>query len=154
LKLTAEKKDFWTRTLTIQFFILGNGRWNLSKLMIEGRRKIKLNSLAGIILFCYIARQTSPGNNTANIQHDLLSLPEIKLLNASSVMYIFDLERGRSGRLSVIQAGAFCNITDLSQRIGHWEIARKYASTLESLLNEEKEGKRAYGNMGCAMTQC
>jgi hypothetical protein len=93
---------------------------------------------AGIALFCYTARQMNPRDKRENWQRELLSLPEIKLLDTSNVMYIFEQQRNRSDNLSAIEAGALCNITDLLQRIGHWEIARKYASTLESLLNVEK----------------
>jgi hypothetical protein len=98
---------------------------------------------AGIALFCYTARQVNHRDTRENFQNELLSLPEIKLLDTSSVMYIFEQQRSRSDKLSAIEAGAVCNITDLLQRIGHWEIARKYAATLESLLNVEK---RVYGN--------
>jgi hypothetical protein len=93
---------------------------------------------AGIALFCYTARQVNPRDNRENFQHDLLNLPEMKLLDTSGVMYIFEQQRSRSDKLSAIEAGALCNITDLLQRIGHWEIARKYASTLESLINVGK----------------
>jgi hypothetical protein len=93
---------------------------------------------AGIALFCYTARQVNPRDNRENLQQELLSLPEMKLLDTSNVMYIFEQQRSRVDKLSAIEAGALCNITDLLQRIGHWEIARKYASTLESLMNVGK----------------
>lgn len=93
---------------------------------------------AGIALFCYTARQANPIDNRENFQHELLNLPGIQLLDTASVMYIFEQQRSRSDKLSGVEAGALCNITDLLQRIGHWEIARKYASTLESLMNVGK----------------
>lgn len=93
--------------------------------------------LAGITLFCYTYyRQIDQETTILQSRDELLSLPEIRLLDTSSVMYIFKAERNRSDKLSVIEAAALCNIIDLLQRIGHWEIARKYASTLELIIQE------------------
>jgi hypothetical protein len=92
--------------------------------------------LAGMTLFCYTLPQVPPldmGRET--FQQELLALPEMKLIDTSGALYIFEPDRKCSGKLSSIEASALCNITDLLQRIGHWEIARKYASTLESVLH-------------------
>jgi hypothetical protein len=92
--------------------------------------------LAGMTLFCYTLPQVPPldmGRET--FQQELLALPEMKLIDTSGALYIFEQDRKCSGKLSAIEASALCNITDLLQRIGHWEIARKYASTLESVLH-------------------
>jgi len=92
--------------------------------------------LAGMTLFCYTLPKVPPldmGRET--FRQELMALPEMKLIDASSAMYIFEPGRNSSDKLSAIEASALCNITDLLQRIGHWEIARKYASTLESVLH-------------------
>jgi hypothetical protein len=92
--------------------------------------------LAGMTLFCYTLPRVPPldmGRET--FQQELLALPEMKLIDTSGALYIFEPDRKCSGKLSAIEASALCNITDLLQRIGHWEIARKYASTLESVLH-------------------
>ncbi|KAN0120296.1 Fungal specific transcription factor domain containing protein [Hyaloscypha variabilis] len=91
---------------------------------------------AGMTLFCYTLPQVPPLDmGRDNSPQALLALPEMKLIDPSSAMYIFEPGRKCSDKISAIEASALCNITDLLQRIGHWEIARKYASTLESVLH-------------------
>jgi hypothetical protein len=94
--------------------------------------------LAGMTLFCYTLPRVPPMDTGREcFPQELMALPEIKLIDASSAMYIFESGRNSSDKLSAIEASALCNITDLLQRIGHWELARKYASTLESIVHGE-----------------
>lgn len=64
--------------------------------------------------------------------------PEIKLLGLNSNMLLFEANGYKYGRPTVVEANeVLCRFADFLQRLGHWEIARKFASIIGALIHPE-----------------
>lgn len=89
--------------------------------------------LAAVCFFCYSKFGTHDDATFEN-----LDFPEFKLLGTNTASLLFEANGYRYGRPAAIEAnGLLCGLTDLLQRIGHWEIARKFASILGALIHNE-----------------
>ncbi|EON65742.1 hypothetical protein W97_04981 [Coniosporium apollinis CBS 100218] len=89
--------------------------------------------LAAVCFFCY-----SKFGTHDDATFESLDFPEFKLLGTNTASLLFEANGYRYGRPAAIEAnGLLCGLTDLLQRIGHWEIARKFASILGALINNE-----------------
>ena len=65
--------------------------------------------------------------------------PEIKMLGTSPSLHLPDTNNFRLGKLSPFHSSTLCRLTDHLQRLGHWEIARKFALILETLIHRDIE---------------
>lgn len=81
-----------------------------------------------ICLFCY-----SKYGDEADEQH--LDFPELKLLDVDVSMLSREANGYKKG--NDLETGPLCGLVDLLQRIGHWEIARKFAALLSALIHAE-----------------
>ena len=92
---------------------------------------------AGIAWFCY-TRFGLEDNPTRGLALDNLDFPELRMLGVNPALLLFQANGYRHGRPTAIEVnGALCGLTDLLRRIGHWEIARKFAAILGALLHNE-----------------
>lgn len=68
-----------------------------------------------------------------------LDFPEIKMLGTHPTLSLPDTNNSRPGKLSPFDSSTLCRLTDHLQRVGHWEIARKFALILETLIHSDIE---------------
>jgi Fungal specific transcription factor domain len=94
---------------------------------------------AALAWYCYTTFASHTSDSSAK-EKETLDFPEIKHLGINATQHLFEAHGFKFGRPTAAESGTLCLLTDLLQRIGHWEIARKYASILGSLLHG--------GNMG------
>lgn len=92
---------------------------------------------AGIAWFCY-TRYAVRADGDRTIVPDTLDFPEFKLVNVNPAVLLFQANGYKHGRPSAMEINAaLCGLTDLLRRIGHWEIARRFAAILGALLHNE-----------------
>lgn len=90
---------------------------------------------AGIAWFCY-TRFGERSSNTLTVEN--LDFPEFKLLGVNPALLLFQANGYKHGRPTAAEVNAaLCGLTDLLRRIGHWEIARRFAAILGALLHNE-----------------
>lgn len=71
---------------------------------------------------------------------DDLELPEMDAIGVNAGFTLFESNGFKYGKLQPIEAsGPVCALTDLLQRIGHWEIARKFAKILGTLISNTSD---------------
>ena len=94
---------------------------------------------AGIAWFCYTrfgAKQDgSHGTTSAN---DIPDYPEFKVVGVNPALLLFQASGYKYGKPNSTETNAsLSTLTDLLRRIGHWEIARRFAAILAALLHNE-----------------
>jgi hypothetical protein len=93
--------------------------------------------LAAVSWYCYTRYGPDGGPNDI-LTHGSFNFPEMALLEVNPAMLLFEANGFKLGKPAAIEAsGALCGLTDLLQRIGHWEIARKFGSILGALIHNE-----------------
>ncbi|KAL2408443.1 hypothetical protein ABEF93_003413 [Exophiala dermatitidis] len=92
---------------------------------------------AGVAWFCY-TRYGAGGDAQSGLSTDGLDFPEFKLLGVNPALILFQANGYKHGRPTTTEINAaLCGLTDLLRRIGHWEIARRFAAILGALLHNE-----------------
>lgn len=92
---------------------------------------------AGIAWFCY-TRFGIRADGDRTIVPDNLDYAEFKLVGVNPAVLLFQANGYKHGRPSAMEINAaLCGLTDLLRRIGHWEIARRFAAILGALLHNE-----------------
>lgn len=92
---------------------------------------------AGIAWFCY-TRFGIRADGERTIVPDNLDYPEFKHVGVNPAALLFQANGYKHGRPSAMEINAaLCGLTDLLRRIGHWEIARRFAAILGALLHNE-----------------
>ena len=93
--------------------------------------------LAALSWFCFI--RYGPQAPAADYStRETLDFPEIRLLGVNPAALLFESNGFRREKPRNVHAsGALCGLIDLLQRIGHWEIARRFASILGALVHQE-----------------
>lgn len=95
--------------------------------------------LAALSWYCYTRYGTDTGSEEMSAQ-GALDFPEMQLLKVNPAMLLFEANGFKLGKPAAVEAsGALCGLTDLLQRIGHWEIARKFGSILGALIHNETD---------------
>ena len=94
--------------------------------------------LAAIVWYCYIKFGTMDISIPAAGEEDLDFL-EIRVLGVNPVQHLCNADGFKKGKLSVIEAGPLCRLTDMLHKIGHWDIARRFARILGLLLHENTD---------------
>lgn len=108
---------------------------------------------AGIAWFCYTRfgsrggagaganadAQRAPASAAAVVGvGDGLDFPEFKIVGVNPALLLFQANGYKHGRPSTTEINAaLSGLTDLLRRIGHWEIARRFAAILGALLHNE-----------------
>ncbi|ETI26138.1 hypothetical protein G647_02915 [Cladophialophora carrionii CBS 160.54] len=96
---------------------------------------------AGIAWFCYTrfgSEQDSGQRTTATT--DSTEYPEFKLIGVNPALLLFQASGYKHGKPTTTETNAsLSGLTDLLRRIGHWEIARRFAAILGALLHNEAE---------------
>ncbi|EXJ82935.1 hypothetical protein A1O3_06752 [Capronia epimyces CBS 606.96] len=94
---------------------------------------------AGIAWFCY-TRFGEGREAQRAIASESLDFPEFKLLGVNPSLLLFQANGYKHGRPTTTEVNAtLCGLTDLLRRIGHWEIARRFAAILGALLHNEAD---------------
>ena len=94
--------------------------------------------LAAISWYCFIHYGPPPALESHPMRESL-DFPEIRLLGVNSAALLFESNGFRRETPKNVNAsGALCGLADLLQRIGHWEIARKFGPILAALIHQEK----------------
>ncbi|KAF7514600.1 hypothetical protein G7054_g15170 [Neopestalotiopsis clavispora] len=88
---------------------------------------------ASLVMCCYMKFGTS-GEPLVVAQEDM-NLPEFQTPPPMK-RYDADVANGRMNRISTIDSSSLCRAVDLLRRIGHWEIARRFYSVLNPLLQD------------------
>ncbi|KIW37533.1 uncharacterized protein PV06_10183 [Exophiala oligosperma] len=106
---------------------------------------------AGIAWFCYTRFGTRGGgagdgtgnngnNNKAVTTSESLDFPEFRLLGVNPALLLFQVNGYKHGLPTTAEINAaLCGLTDLLRRIGHWEIARRFAAILGALLHNDSD---------------
>ncbi|KAK3669195.1 hypothetical protein LTR78_010930 [Recurvomyces mirabilis] len=86
--------------------------------------------LVAICWYCAY-RYSNDGDNPSLTS---LSFPEATVLGVNPSTLLFEAHGYKYGKPTSMEANeVICRFADLLQRLGHWEIARKYASIIEAL---------------------
>lgn len=88
---------------------------------------------SAIIIFCFT--KFSPKSRCYTPTDDEISLPEIQAWNPASISPQAN-DNAWSTLMSPTDSSIICNHIDILYRIGHWGIARKYASILELMFDD------------------
>lgn len=91
---------------------------------------------AGIAWFCYTRFGTEVGGQHTIIPEHL-DFPEFKIVGVNPATLLFQANGYKHGPSATEINAALCGLTDLLRRIGHWEIARRFAAILAALLHDE-----------------
>lgn len=92
---------------------------------------------AGIAWFCYTRFGVRDNGNRA-VAAESLDFPEFRLLGVNPALLLFQANGYKHGLPTSAEINAaLCGLTDLLRRIGHWEIARRFAAILGALLHNE-----------------
>lgn len=83
---------------------------------------------SAICLFCY--SKYGDGEDEQRVNY-----PELRILDVDEAALLREAKGYKKG--TDLEIGPFCGLVDLLQRIGHWEIARKFASLLGALVHAE-----------------
>ena len=94
--------------------------------------------LGAITIYCYSRFAVGVEHRSRRSQSHL-DFAEIKMLGTHPFPYLPDTNSSRPGKLSLFDSSALCRLTDHLQRVGHWEIARKFALILEALIHSDIE---------------
>jgi len=98
---------------------------------------------AGIAWFCYtrFATRADEGGGEQRMPvatEKSLDFPEFKLLGVNPALLLFQANGYKHGRPTTTEINAaLSGLTDLLRRIGHWEIARRFAAILGALLHND-----------------
>ncbi|EXJ56848.1 hypothetical protein A1O7_07192 [Cladophialophora yegresii CBS 114405] len=96
---------------------------------------------AGIAWFCYTrfgSEQNGGQRTTATAEST--EYPEFKLIGVNPALLLFQASGYKHGKPTTTETNAsLSGLTDLLRRIGHWEIARRFAAILGALLHDEAE---------------
>lgn len=94
---------------------------------------------AGVAWFCY-TRFGVRSEEQRILASESLDFAEFKLLGVNPALLLFQANGYKHGRPTTTEINAaLCGLTDLLRRIGHWEIARRFAAILGALLHNEAE---------------
>ena len=94
---------------------------------------------AGIAWFCY-TRFAFRGDDQRAGASDGLDFPEFKIVGVNPGLLLFQANGYKHGRPTTTETNAaLSGLTDLLRRIGHWEIARRFAAILGALLHNEAD---------------
>lgn len=89
---------------------------------------------SAIVIYCYIKFTPSVAPYTPS--QDDVNIPELQISELASPSYQTERAGGRQVKLSPVDSSILCNVVDLMRRAGHWELSRKFASILETLVND------------------
>lgn len=89
---------------------------------------------SAIVIYCYIKFTPSVAPYTPS--QDDVNIPELQVTELASPAYQSGRTGGRQVKLSPVDSSMLCNVVDLLRRVGHWELSRKFASILETLVND------------------
>ncbi|KIW22900.1 uncharacterized protein PV07_11148 [Cladophialophora immunda] len=95
---------------------------------------------AGIAWFCYTRfGSQAAGQRTAGAA-EALEFPEFKTIGVNPALLLFQASGYKHGKPTTTETNAaLSGLTDLLRRIGHWEIARRFAAILGALLHNEAD---------------
>lgn len=95
--------------------------------------------MAGIAWFCYTRFGIREDGQRAWAA-DGLDFPEFKIVGVNPGLLLFQANGYKHGRPTTAETNAaLSGLTDLLRRIGHWEIARRFAAILGALLHNEAD---------------
>ena len=94
--------------------------------------------LGAITVYCF-SRFASGVERRPPRSQSHVDFPEIKMLGTNPIICLPDTNNSRPGKLSPFHSSTLCRLTDHLQRVGHWEIARKFALILETLIHRDIE---------------
>ncbi|KAI0448203.1 hypothetical protein F4803DRAFT_13268 [Xylaria telfairii] len=86
---------------------------------------------SGMVVYSYI--KFKPPADPYASSHDEVNLPELQVSGSTSTL---NTDKASTTIFSPVEPSILCNAIDLLRRIGHWEISRKFASILQSLLDD------------------
>ena len=89
--------------------------------------------LSAVTAYCY-SRLCPPGKTHGSRKQELHTFPEVTVLGTNLYPFFPDMSASRHGKSRAIDSSTLCHFTDHLQRVGHWEIARKFALILETLI--------------------
>ena len=92
---------------------------------------------AAIAWYCYV--KFSAVVNISYTEAASLDFPEIRALDIIPEQYLFEVSGFQKGKPSVIEASPLCRLTDMLHKVGHWEIARRYARILGLLIHGDTD---------------
>jgi len=94
--------------------------------------------LAAIAWYCYIrfGEEGSPPVPT----EEIFDFPEVKILNINPFQHLFEASGFKKGKPTVVEASPLCGLTDMLHRLGHWDIARRFARILGLLIHGDTDG--------------
>lgn len=95
---------------------------------------------AGIAFFCYTRFGSQPGSEQreTGATGETLEWPEFKMISVNPALLLFQASGYKHGKPNTTETNASLSaLTDLLRRIGHWEIARRFAAILGALLHNE-----------------
>jgi hypothetical protein len=89
---------------------------------------------SAVVIFSYV-KSAATANLNLPPSPEEINIPELQVSEPSGTSAS---KTGRSGstRFGSIDPSLICHIIDLLRRVGHWEMSRSYATTLESLLDD------------------
>ena len=89
-----------------------------------------------LVVYCHV--RFSPTADLFMPAQEEIDLPEIRLPSLTRAYDRNQLQAG-AANLPPVDSSMLCNAIDLLRRIGHWELSRRFATTLENLLMELAE---------------
>jgi hypothetical protein len=95
---------------------------------------------AGIAWFCYTRfGSQQDGRQEPGITENP-EYPEFKVIGVNPALLLFQASGYKHGKPTTTETNAsLSGLTDLLRRIGHWEIARRFAAILGALLHNEAD---------------
>jgi hypothetical protein len=94
--------------------------------------------LAAIAWYCYIqfGKEGSPPVPT----EEIFDFPEVKILSINPFQHLFEASGFKKAKPTVVEASPLCGLTDMLHRLGHWDIARRFARILGLLIHGDTDG--------------
>ncbi|KAI9926895.1 hypothetical protein ASPWEDRAFT_711356 [Aspergillus wentii DTO 134E9] len=88
-----------------------------------------------IVWFCY----TKFASADSDTSHQAVDFPELTKMGINTQRLLFEANGLKPTRPQTPESSTLCGLVDILQRVGHWDISRKFASIL-TLLMEDKTG--------------
>jgi hypothetical protein len=93
--------------------------------------------LAAIAWYCYV--KFGVVDNTTPVADGAFDFPEFRILDINPEQYLFEVSGFQKRKPSVIEASPLCRLTDMLHKIGHWDIARRFARILGLLIHGDTD---------------
>jgi hypothetical protein len=95
---------------------------------------------AGIAWFCYTRFGSEQEGSQQTTMTENADYPEFKVVGVNPGLLLFQASGYKHGKPTTTETNAsLSGLTDLLRRIGHWEIARRFAAILAALLHNEAD---------------